>query len=93
MLVLKVLVTLPPPAIRINKTGTVAVPARTTDYFIVVENFGEVPATDIEIAELLDPLEQFTDPSSTNPPVNVIKGNMLVWNIENLSPGEFKLLN
>jgi uncharacterized repeat protein (TIGR01451 family) len=49
------------------------------------------PAKDIEIAELLDPLEQFTDPSSTNPPVSEIIGNVLVWNIGMLNPGEFKL--
>jgi len=83
----------PPPEIRMNKVGNIPVPGRTIDYFIVVENAGSATAKDIEIAELLDPLGQFTDPSSTDPPVNVIKGNMLVWNIENLNPGEFKLLN
>ena len=57
---------LPPPDIRINKVGTVAVPGRVMNYFIIVENIGNVTATDVEVLELLDP-EKFTL-LSVNPP-------------------------
>lgn len=83
----------PPPAIRINKVGNLPVPGRTIDYFLVVENAGSATAKDIEVAELLDPLEQFRDPSFASPPPSKIVGNILVWNIGLLNPGEFKLLS
>lgn len=88
-----VLLITPPPEIRINKVGNIPVPGRTIDYFIVVENSGGATATDTQISELLDPLEQFTDPSLTNPAVSQIIGNLLIWNIETLQPGEFRVLN
>jgi hypothetical protein len=45
--IFKVLITLPPPNIRVRKAGTVPVPGRTLDYFIVVENAGIATAKDV----------------------------------------------
>lgn len=90
---LEVLATLPPPSLRIHKTGTIPVPGRTVDYFIIVDNVGSVDAHNIEVSELLDPLNQFTDPSLTTPPVSQIRGNTLIWKIDEIVPGSFKFLN
>lgn len=90
---LNVLLISPSPAVRINKIGTITVPGRTADYFLIVENAGGATARDIEVAELLDPLAQFKDPSSATPPVSTIIGNMLIWRIDSLEPGDFKPLS
>jgi len=82
----------PPPNIKIFKTGTLAVPGRESDYFIIIENVGNVTATDIEITELLDPLEHFTDPSSIRPAPKMFIGNSILWNIDQLPPGDSFLL-
>src|SRR5207244_5443582 len=88
---LQVVTSPPPPDIRLHKAGTMPVPRRTSDYFIVIENAGGTTETNIEVAELLDPLDQFTEPSSTSPRPTKIMGNMLIWDIT-LNPGQFKLL-
>ena len=80
-------------ALRIDKVGNIPVPGRTIDYFLVVENVGSGIAENVDIAELLDPLAQFTDPSSMSAPVSRIIGNMIIWNIETIRPGDFKLLD
>src|SRR5262249_37206370 len=48
------LVTLPPPNLRITKSGTLAVPSLTSDYFILVENVGTITATNIPVIEFLE---------------------------------------
>jgi len=93
---LKVLVTLPPPDIRINKVGTAAVPGRVLDYFIVVENVGDVSAINVEVLELLDP-SIFTlvavDPPAVADVSDLSTISIVLWVIPSLSPGEVKILS
>lgn len=99
---LDVLLTLPPSNIRLHKTGTLAVPGRVLDYFIVVENVGNATAS-FSITESLEPWFNFV---SANPPPTTIREGvdifapsaigiydaLLIWEIVGLGPGESRVL-
>ncbi len=92
-----VVLVLPPPDIRINKVGTTAVPGRTLNYFVVVENAGDTTATDLEITELVD-LSQFSIVSAT-PNAEIVSldepaspFSIIVWRIPELEPGRVTVL-
>jgi uncharacterized repeat protein (TIGR01451 family) len=89
------LVTLPPPSLRITKTGTLAVPGRTSDYFILVENIGSVTATNFSVIEFLE-MQNFLL-VSVNPPAlsditTLANASVIPWNIASLAPGESTIL-
>lgn len=93
--VIEVALILPPSDIRISKSGTTAVPGRILDYFIVVQNTGNVTASDVEVAELLDPLQ--VSLVSVNPPAvtdvsALADASFILWNIPTMAPGEAKIL-
>ena len=88
----RVLLMLPPPDIRVHKSGTRVVPGRTAEYFITVENVGVSTATSIDLVEVLDPLTAFRDPSSASPNVAIV-ANSIRWNIPSLEPSETTVLN
>jgi hypothetical protein len=83
---LKVLETLPAPDIRIHKTGTVAVPGRVVDYFIVLENVGETNLENGLGLELLLPPSFFTF-ISADPMPDFAEKPFIFWNIPLLRPG------
>lgn len=98
----QVSVTLPPSNVRIFKSGTVAVPGRVMDYFIFVENVGEINATDLEVVENLEPW--FTFISATPTPINITTINitinnktehiqLLYWNISKLKSGDLRIFS
>jgi len=93
---LKVLVTLPPPEIRISKVGTTAVPGRVLGYFILVENVGDVIAKDIEVLEILNP-EQFSlisvDPPAVTDVSTLADASLILWEIPSLNPGEARIFS
>jgi uncharacterized repeat protein (TIGR01451 family) len=89
------LVTLPPPTIRVTKSGTLAVPGRTSNYFILVENIGTTTATNFFVVEFLQ-MQNFTL-LSVNPPAiadvaTLADAFVIPWNIASLSPGESTIL-
>ena len=93
--VMEIALILPPSDIRISKSGTTAVPGRVLDYFIVVQNTGNVTANDVEVAELLDPLQ--VSLVSVNPPAvtdvsTLADTSFILWNIPTMAPGETKIL-
>lgn len=93
--VIEVALILPPSYIRISKSGTTAVPGRILDYFIVVQNAGNVTANDVEVAELLNPLQ--VSLVSVNPPAvtdvsTLADASFILWNIPTMAPGETKVL-
>lgn len=102
---LKVMVTLPPPDIRISKSGTTAVPGRILDYFAVIENVGDTTAVDIKLTEIIEPW--FTYISSNPLPSNITQGlapfpdfssedtydQFIEWTIPVLNPGEIRILS
>ena len=104
---LKVLVTLPPPKIRINKVGTAPVPGREIDYFAIVENVGTVTATDILVTELLDPWFEYisadpvplsitTIPDPFPPPIEnepIVYDALIKWIIPELAPRDVKVIS
>ncbi|MGE0824209.1 MAG: LamG-like jellyroll fold domain-containing protein [Candidatus Binatia bacterium] len=102
---LKVLETLPLPDIRIHKTGTVAVPGRELDYFVLVENQTDVVANNVIVSEFLEPW--FTFISASPSPDTIIEGPdafpedtsveatygmFLKWRISKLGPREVALI-
>ncbi len=91
----QVYVTLPPSEISIHKWGGTPVPGRTIEYFIVVENVGDLTVGNSEIIELIDPT-LFTL-LSTNPPALFVDMNTSIpiihWGISSLAPGEIKVLS
>jgi uncharacterized repeat protein (TIGR01451 family) len=102
---IQVLVTMPPPEIRIHKTGTVAVPGRVLDYFILVENIGQVISPDFVVREMLESWFTFI---FSNPVPFDIKSSVdtfpadqsgdaynaiLEYDIRNLGPGDFRILS
>jgi uncharacterized repeat protein (TIGR01451 family) len=92
---LQVLATLPPPTLRITKTGTVPVPGRTSAYFIVVENIGSVTATNVSVIEFLQ-MENFSL-VSVNPPAlsdvaTLANASLIPWTISTLAPGGSAIL-
>ena len=60
---LDVLLILSPPDIRISKAGTRAIPGRTVDYVVVVENVGSVTAFNIPVSEYVEPWFDFVSAS------------------------------
>ena len=97
-----VLLTLPPPAIRVNLTGTTPVPGRDLNEFAVIENTGAVPTGPTTAIALLDPWHTFKDAepspksvvdlgSSFTAPLN--SRQMLEWDIPNLNPGQSALVS
>jgi uncharacterized repeat protein (TIGR01451 family) len=89
------LVTLPPPSIRITKSGTLTVPGRTSDYFILVENIGNTTATNTSVIEFLQ-IENFTLQSVSPPALadvpTLAQASVIPWNIGSLSPGQSTIL-
>jgi uncharacterized repeat protein (TIGR01451 family) len=84
------------PDVRIEKIGTTPVPGRILDYFILVRNVGDAPATDIEVLEILNP-QQFTL-VSVNPPAvtdisTLAEASLILWNIDKLNPGEIRIFS
>lgn len=91
---IEVVFILPPPDIRINKSGMTAVPGRVLDYFIVVENTGNIPANNVEVVELLDPLQVSllsVDPPAVEEVSVLADASFILWNIPTLTPGEAKI--
>ena len=88
--IIDVVLILPPPDIRISKTGTRAVPGRILDYFIVVENKGNITARDVWVLELLNPPSFFTFVSS-EPSPEIANETLVAWRLPELLPGEVKL--
>jgi len=99
---LDVLLTLPPSNIRIHETGTLAVPGRVLDYFIVVENVGNAAAS-FSITEALEPWFNFVSadplPTTIREAVDVFAPSptgtydaLLIWEIVGLGPGETRVL-
>jgi len=88
---LKVLVTLPPPDIRFYKTGNVTVPGRVVDYFILVENIGNITAQDIQVTELLFPPSLFTF-ISADPSPQIVTEAGIFWILPLLEPGSVHIL-
>ena len=82
----------PLPDIRINKTGTLAVPGRTMDYWILVENQGSLISSELEIMELLHPSSFFQYISADPTPV-MYDDELLLWDIGNLKPGQADILH
>ena len=93
---IEVLITLPPPDIRIHKTGTVTVPGRIVDYFILVENVGAVKTPDLAIEEhLISPdfrTDVYSFVSAAPEPDFIEDGFILIWVIPSLAPGERQIL-
>ncbi|MEK7996867.1 MAG: LamG-like jellyroll fold domain-containing protein [Planctomycetota bacterium] len=89
---LDVLLTPPPADIRLNKTGTLAVPGRTIDYFILAENVGRVPALNFRAVEFLDP-PNFFILTATQPPALVIEQSTILWTLPLIAPGDAKILS
>jgi uncharacterized repeat protein (TIGR01451 family) len=89
---LEVVLNQPPPNIRLFKTGSIPVPGRKLDYFILVENIGTVSASEVKVLEVLDPTEDFKF-VSTNPQPLFINDFMSRWSVTSLSPGEIQVLS
>ena len=89
-------VTLPPPELRIFKWGTDAVPGRVLNYYILLENVGDVPAENVDITEALDP--DLFSLVSTDPAAffeisdDQEGGQFILWNTS-LNPFESKILS
>ena len=92
--VLEVLVTLPPPNIRIHTAGTVPVPGRTLDYFVVIENISDVQATDITIYAILEPWLTLNSAIPTPTTTGTLDGiTFIEWGSLTLAPSEGKLVS
>jgi uncharacterized repeat protein (TIGR01451 family) len=102
---LNILLIPPQPQLRITKAGTVAVPGRTMEYFIVVENVGGSSATNIVVTALIEP---WFDLLSVTPaaslitkapdafPFDVMQSEydaFVNWDLSTLSPGEIRVLS
>lgn len=79
-----------PPQVRLHKFGTIPVPGRTVDYFILVENVGGVVARDLEVVELLEPW--FTFVAAEPAPTSVID-DIIEWHGLLLAPGDRSLFS
>lgn len=86
-----VLLRLPPPEIRFNKTGTLPVPGRIVDYFINVENAGTVAASEVEVLELLMPSSMFAN-ATAFPAPNTTSRESILWILPRLNPGEAQIV-
>ena len=85
---------LPPPDIRLHKTGGVAVPGRTFYQFIVVENVGTVAASDKQVLDFLDPTFEFlfADPPAETDGATLGDSTAVLWPIPSIAPGESAIL-
>lgn len=85
----------PEPEIRIHKVGLTAVPGRTLDYFLEVENRGSTTVSDLPVVEVLDPdrfsLVAASPPPLLDPGLSAPLSNV-VWRIADLEPGETQVL-
>ncbi len=101
----KIVFSLPAPTLHTIKFGTLPVPGRVIQYFILVENVGGTTAQDAFVAELLEPWFTFV---SADPPLkdiheveffsedvghNVTLNHSITWSIHDLAPGEKILLS
>ncbi len=86
---LDVVLVLPPPDIRIDKVGTVKVPGRSINYFIVVENTGG-DADNVDILEVLNPPSQFVV-ESTSPTPEIEEDAGIYWRLPVLKSGEVQI--
>lgn len=86
-----VLVVLPPPDLVVSKSGTITVPGRTVDYFIVIENKGAVTAEGTEVLELLLPSNLFTF-SAASPMPDALDTASLMWILPPIAPGDIALV-
>lgn len=93
----EVVLVLPPPEIRIEKVGSTAVPGRTLDYFIVLENGGIAEAHDVVVEEHLVSSNfstgVFEFVSGDPEPDFVQDGLVLVWVIPSVEPGQRQILS
>jgi hypothetical protein len=90
--ILKILVTLPPPEIRVHKAGTTSVPGRTIDYFIVIENVGSVEVDDVHALEFLLP-PSFFHFVTANPSPDAVTEPFLYWALPPLKPGKAEIIS
>lgn len=78
--------------LRVNKVGTLAVPGRMLDYFIVVENQGAVTLDGVTVEEHLVSRRfdgsMFSFVSASPDPVVLADGLVALWIIETMPPGE-----
>ena len=93
---LTVFLNLPPPEISVQIAGTVPVPGRALDYFVVVENVGTTRASNVNVHALVVP-NQFTflsaDPApAVDDPNTLFDPNTVHWLLPELAPGEVKVL-
>ena len=86
----RVLLTLPPPIVRTSKAGTLAVPGRVSDYFILVENMGSTEE-DVFVTEVPLPPNHFILGPGTPVP-DLETGVDYSWLLESIRPGESKVL-
>jgi len=93
-LTLDVLLVPPPSDIRINISGTVPVPGRVVDYFLVVENIGKTTTSNVNVHAFVFP-DQFAflsaDPAPVDPNM-VLDPNTVRWLLADLAPGEVKVI-
>jgi uncharacterized repeat protein (TIGR01451 family) len=95
MFTVEVVLVLPPPQIRVSKVGTLAVPGRVVDYFILVENTGANVATNISIGELLDPTQVTllsVTPQASADMQTLAAAYFIPWIIKSLNPSESTIL-
>ena len=86
----------PPPMIRAKKSGTIPIPGRIVDYFVVIENAGPTRQELIEVTEILNP--QHFELLSISPPgvasVDVHRrASSIQWIIPELQAGATVLLS
>ncbi len=87
----QVLLSLPTPELKISQSGTIAVPGREIDYFILLENTGFVAAEELQIIEVLNP-DYLTLVSAMPEPgdslLNLKEAFMIYWDIPIIQPNE-----
>jgi hypothetical protein len=88
---LEVLLISPPSDIRIHKTGTLAVPGRAIDYFILVENVGKGTVENALGVELLDPPSSFSF-LDVSPHPDLLTESAIIWYFPVLLPGQVEIL-
>ena len=87
---LKIVFVLPPGELRVKKTGTVPVPGRMMEYFILVENIGNVTSAPGALSEVLFLPSDFTFIAAN--PTPVLQNELFVlWELPSLNPGELKI--
>ncbi len=87
-----VLLTLPSPELRVQKVGTVTVPGRIVDYFILIENTGSVDANAIRISEIPEPESAFSI-GSASPASTFAFEEFLIWDVPTILPGDQVVLS